>query len=186
MTYASFLVSYIQGLHIIKKASTKNDWSIGFTTVIQLWRVGCIIQSDHIWDLLERVYERDDHDDDDLLSNREIGEVLQDLYPVLKGVLLRCLEADQVVPSISASLEYLKYSSSTDLPTSFMAAELDYFGAHNYDLKSAEPGKPVTGQHHFEWKLATDIFDDPERRDQQSTNILLRAVAQVDSKQSSE
>jgi 6-phosphogluconate dehydrogenase len=41
-----------------------------------------------------------------------------------------------------------------------MEAQLDYFGAHMFDLKSAEPGKPIPGQHHFEWKPAKGIFDD--------------------------
>jgi hypothetical protein len=27
-----------------------------------------------------------------------------------------------------------------------MEAELDFFGGHMFDLKSAEPGKPVTGK----------------------------------------
>ena len=158
-TYASFLISFVQGLHIITKASRENHWNIDFTRIIQLWRGGCIIQSDHISDLLEKVYARGDHDDDDLLSNREIGSELEKLYPVLKTVVLRGTEADAVIPSLSASLEYLKYSGSTDLPTQFMEAEMDYFGGHMFDLKDAEPGKPVTGEHHFEWKPARGIFD---------------------------
>jgi 6-phosphogluconate dehydrogenase len=41
-----------------------------------------------------------------------------------------------------------------------MEAELDYFGGHMYDLKSAEPGKPMKGRHHFEWRSAKGIFED--------------------------
>jgi 6-phosphogluconate dehydrogenase len=41
-----------------------------------------------------------------------------------------------------------------------MEAELDYFGGHMYDLKSAESGEPVKGRHHFEWKSAKEIFED--------------------------
>ena len=75
-------------------------------------------------------------------------------------MVLKAIEANANTSSLSASLEYYKYSSSTGLPTQFMEAELDHFGGHMYDLKSAEPGKPVKGRHHFEWRLAKGIFED--------------------------
>ena len=158
-TYASFLMAFAQGLHLIKKADQEHGWNLDFTSVIQLWRGGCIIQSDCIADLLEKVYDREDHDDDDLLSNKEIGDELGAAFPSLKNVVLKSIEADAYIPSLSASLEYYKYSGSTNLPTQFMEAQLDYFGGHMYDLKEAEPGNPVTGSHHFEWKPAKGIFD---------------------------
>lgn len=159
-TYASFLVSYVQGLHIIEKADREQKWDIDFAGILQLWRGGCIIQSDFIVDLLEKVYRQNDHDDNDLLDHHEIGGSLMENYSALKKVVLMAMEVDAPVPSLSASLEYLKYTGSTELPTQFMEAELDYFGAHMFDLKSAEPGKPVTGEHHFEWKPAKGIFED--------------------------
>ena len=72
---------------------------------------------------------------------------------------MRSIEADLFVPAISQSLEYYKYSGSTQLPTQFMEAELDYFGAHNFDLKDGPPGKPQTGSEHFEWLPARGIFE---------------------------
>ena len=45
------------------------------------------------------------------------------------------------------------------MPTSFMEAQLDFFGEHMFDLKSEGPGKPVTGPHHFEWKPARGIHE---------------------------
>ena len=157
-TYASFLVSYVQGLHIIEKADREQKWEIDFAGILQLWRGGCIIQSDFIVNLLEKVYRQHDHDDNDLLDHHEIGDTLMENYSALKNVVLMAMEVDAPVPSMSASLEYLKYTGSTELPTQFMEAEMDYFGAHMFDLKSAEPGKPVTGEHHFEWKPARGIF----------------------------
>ena len=120
-------------------------------TRLEVWRGGCIIQSDYIADLLQPIYESDPHINN-LMTNPKVANELKACYPALKNVVLRATEVDAHLPSLSASLEYLKYSSSTDLPTQFMEAELDYFGRHMYDLKTAGPGKPVTGEHHFEWK----------------------------------
>jgi 6-phosphogluconate dehydrogenase len=89
------------------------------------------------------------------LYNETITNELKKAYPALKRIVSIAIEYDQVIPSLSATLEYLKYMSNTDLPTSFYEAELDYFGSHMYDKKGEdEPGKPETGKHHFEWKPA--------------------------------
>ena len=163
-TYASFLMAFAQGLQLLKKADKEHDWKLDFASIMQLWRGGCIIQSDFIIDLFEKIYRGDGHDHDDLLRNREIGQELEKAYPSLKKVVLKSVEADAYVPSLSASLEYYKYSGSTDLPTQFLEAELDYFGAHMFDLKSEGPGKAVAGSHHFEWKPAKGIFNDAKEK----------------------
>ena len=159
-TYAAFVIAFAQSLHIIAKASREHDRNLDSKRIMRIWRWGCIIQSDYITDLFERIYERADHDDDDLLSNHEIREGLQNTYPSRRTWWSRALESDGVVPALSADLEFYKYDGSTDLPTQFMKAQLDYFGGHIFDLKGAEPGKPVTGKHHFEWKPAKGIYDD--------------------------
>ena len=65
--------------------------------------------------------------------------------------------ADAYIPSISASLEYLKFEGGKMLPTQFMEAEMDYFGAHGYNKPckpGEDPGPVKKGPHHYEWKPA--------------------------------
>jgi 6-phosphogluconate dehydrogenase len=112
-TYASFLTAFTQGLHVIKKADKEYKWVLDFPSIIQLWRGGCIIQSDYITDLLERVYRRADRDDDDLLSNKEIADELGKAFPSLMNMVVKAIEANACIPSLGASLEFYKYSSST-------------------------------------------------------------------------
>ncbi|MCJ1233872.1 hypothetical protein MMC14_001830, partial [Varicellaria rhodocarpa] len=142
-TFAAFLMSFVQGLDLLSHASAENKWSIDFASIIQIWRAGCIIQSDHISDLLEQVY-KNSPSETNLLINRSIAQTLSESFPALKRVVLKSIGANAHIPSLSASLEYIKYMGSTDLPTQFMEAELDYFGRHMFDFKSARPGKPVT------------------------------------------
>ncbi|KAL9113813.1 MAG: hypothetical protein Q9187_007563, partial [Circinaria calcarea] len=157
-TFAAFLMSFIQGFDLLEKADLENKWNLNYASIVQIWRAGCIIQSDYISDLLEKVYH-EGHGDGNLVCNRHIAEHLMKYYPALKKVVLRATEADANIPSLSASLEFVKYSGSTDLPTQFMEAELDYFGNHMFDLKGAGPGKPKTGSHHFEWQPARGIHE---------------------------
>ncbi|KAJ9644209.1 hypothetical protein H2204_001560 [Knufia peltigerae] len=158
--YAALLCSFIQGMHVLKKMDRQEDWHLNYRKILQIWRGGCIIQSDHISDVLDSVHTREDHDGENLLANGEIAEELTKSLPSLKKVVLKSVEVDTYVPSLSATLEYCKYSSSTMLPTQFMEAELDYFGEHNYETWDEGPGKPVKGPHHFEWKRATGLVDE--------------------------
>lgn len=43
-------------------------------------------------------------------------------------------------------MEYLKYCGGKQLPTQFMEAQLDYFGAHSYDKKCEGPGEVKKGE----------------------------------------
>jgi 6-phosphogluconate dehydrogenase len=161
--YAAFLSCFVQGIQLLRQADNNYGWGLDYIAITRIWRGGCIIQSDYISDLLESVLFSSNEANsvnDDLLYHPELVEHLAKAFSHLKKVVLRAIEADACVPSLSATLEWLKYSSSTDLPTQFMEAQLDYFGAHNYDLKS-EPIKEGVqkGKNHFEWKQARAILD---------------------------
>ena len=69
---------------------------------------------------------------------------------------LRRVESNAVVPSMSATLEYLQYVGNLELSTQFHEAELDYFGSHMYDSKTLDGSNDasVTGKRHCEWKPA--------------------------------
>ncbi|MBE3043383.1 hypothetical protein IMZ48_12595 [Candidatus Bathyarchaeota archaeon] len=159
-TYAGVLASFIQGLNLLAKADAEHGWGLDFTDVLQLWRSGCVIRSNRLSSLLASVYASHVLDKTNLLGHLTVASKFTWTYASLKNVVLRGMEADLNVPALSATLEYYKYSGYTDMPTSFQEAELDYFGEHRFDLKSegpgepGEPGGPVVGSHHFEWKPA--------------------------------
>ena len=152
--YASFLTAFVQGINIIDQADQENRWSIDFAEVIQIWRNGCIIRADYIADLLEDIFQEPGVQDRDLLHHEKIAIELKSNFSALKRVVAMGVETSAIIPSMSATLEYLKYSVNTILPTQFYEAQLDYFGKHMFDLKSEPAGEPVTGKHHFEWKPA--------------------------------
>ncbi|KAK6219206.1 hypothetical protein LQW54_002455 [Pestalotiopsis sp. IQ-011] len=154
-TYFCFLACFAQGMDVIRRKDRADGWGLDYRKIMQLWRGGCIIQADHIVDLLDGVYAQGDVDN--LLAHPEVGRELHGAYPAAKEVVLRAVAADTPVPSVSQGLEYFKYQTSAELPTQFMEAQLDFFGQHMYDKKSDPVGGPEKGKHHFEWRPALGL-----------------------------
>jgi 6-phosphogluconate dehydrogenase len=159
-TYASCLASFIQGLSVIGKADQEHQWNIDYLQVWQIWRAGCIIQADYISDEILAPVLKSEPSSEDLNLNfsSRVADDVRKCFPALRRVVAKAVETDQAIPAISATLEYFKVVSGTDLPTSFYEAELDYFGSHMFDKRSdsdKQVKKPMEGKHHFEWKPAT-------------------------------
>lgn len=131
--YCAILACYIQGLDLLARANASEGWGINLQEVLRIWRAGCIIKSDYITDLFERHYAQ--YLGRHPLFGEEIASEIKGCWPSLKRVVLKGVELDAHVPCLSATLEYLKYSGSTELPTNFTEAQLDCFGAHGFDLR---------------------------------------------------
>lgn len=156
-TYAACLASYIQGMNVIATADRAHNWEIDYSQVWQIWRAGCIIQADYISDEMLAPVLKSNPSPEALNLNfsTRVAKDVKKFFPALRRVVAKSVETDQVVPAISATLEYFKVASGTDLPTSFYEAELDYFGSHMFDKKDdTDPSVkgPTEGKHHFEWK----------------------------------
>ena len=145
-TYTGCLAAYIQGLILLDKANRVHHWGIPLALVIQTWRAGCIVQSDHIANLLQPILE--ETLDGNVLFAKPVIDELRKGFPALKRIILKAVESDVNIPSLSATLEWIKDIARKELPTQFMEAELDLFGAHSFDLKSenaegVKKGKPL-------------------------------------------
>jgi 6-phosphogluconate dehydrogenase len=156
-TYSACLSSYVQGMNVIDKADKEKHLNVDYYALLQIWRAGCIIQADYITSKLLMPHYKDSSSKSDKnpLYVPEVAADLKKTYAPLKRVILAATEGDHVIPALASSLDYLKMMTSTDLPTSFQEAQLDYFGRHMYDKKDQdEEGKPEIGKFHYEWKEA--------------------------------
>ncbi|KAJ5669735.1 6-phosphogluconate dehydrogenase decarboxylating [Penicillium macrosclerotiorum] len=154
--YCAFLSSFCQGLELIARASEDEGWDINMASCLQIWRAGCIIQSDYIADLLQPALTSNKR----MMNMKFVDEVARELhhnFPDLKAIVIEGTMSDQYMPSIAATLEYLKYEGGMTLPTKFMEAQMDYFGAHCYNkpgIPGEDPGPVAKGPHHYEWLRA--------------------------------
>jgi 6-phosphogluconate dehydrogenase len=144
--YAACLVSFIQGLNVIDAANKEHKWEIDYAAVVQIWKAGCIIEADYIpSEILAPVLTDKNRSADNinlLFSQRAMQDVKK-CFLSLRKVVAKCVETDQVVPAPSASLEYFKIATGTDLPRSSYEVELDYFGHHMLDKKGEEIEGPT-------------------------------------------
>ncbi|KAJ5983846.1 hypothetical protein N7481_005945 [Penicillium waksmanii] len=153
--YCSFLSSFVQGLELIARASEDEGWNINMGDCLQIWRAGCIIQSEYIADLLQPALTKNP-----MTNMKFVDEVSRELhrnFDDLKTIIIEGTQSDQYMPALSATLEYLKYEGGLELPTKFMEAQMDYFGAHCYNkpgIPGEDPGPVRKGPHHYEWKVA--------------------------------
>lgn len=147
--YASVLVCFIQGLDLLFLKSEREGWGINMQEVLRIWRAGCIIKSDYITDLFERHYQQ--HPAQHPLVGAEVSSELKACRQALKRIVLMGIESDAHVPSLCSSLDYMKYIGSVDLPTNFMEAQLDAFGAHGFELKDEQNDDMSKGKRHSSW-----------------------------------
>lgn len=110
-TYATFLLCFVQGMHLIAAADDEHGWGLDYSDVMQLWRGGCIIQSDAIIDLLDCVYKSGNGkkvDKHNLLAHPTIAGELSKVMASFRELVVDAVRPDAYVPALSASLEYLK------------------------------------------------------------------------------
>lgn len=112
--YTACLAAYVQGINEIDQSNKMNHFNIDFAAVLQIWRAGCIIQADYIAEMLKPVFEAyESRQDMNLLHEKSVAQDLKKGVSGLKRVSLKAVEADHVLPSLTASLEWIKYQVST-------------------------------------------------------------------------
>jgi 6-phosphogluconate dehydrogenase len=128
--HAAFVITYAQGLSLLKTASVEKKYEIDLVEVAKIWRGGCIIRAA----LLEDIRKAFEAEPD--LVNLILSDVfLPDLQAKL-GSLKMVVNISQMagVPCMSgaAALNYLIAYTRERLPANLIQAQRDYFGAHTY------------------------------------------------------
>ena len=128
--YASKVVSYAQGLAMLRIASKEYGYGIDAGRVASIWRAGCIIRASLLGDIRD-AFGRDP----DLVNlmldpafRNAINERQQGWRTVVQTAAGLCIP----VAAISTSLAYYDAYRSERLPANLTQAQRDFFGAHTY------------------------------------------------------
>lgn len=139
------LMSYVQGLAMLQKASKELSMDIPMQQVVKVWRGGCIIRSS-LLDVFIAVFEKDPLLPNLLLEN-SIAELLKAKEQNLREVIVQAVTHGFPSGSLMASLSYFDAYKSANLPTNLIQAQRDYFGAHTYQRID----DPTGLFYHTEW-----------------------------------
>ncbi|MCC6881304.1 MAG: decarboxylating NADP(+)-dependent phosphogluconate dehydrogenase [Verrucomicrobiales bacterium] len=143
--YASKIISYAQGLDLIKTMSGKKNWDLDLGRIAAIWRGGCIIRARFL-NFITDAYR----------SNPGLGNLMLDPYfkNILNGnqqswreVVSLAMLNGIPVPAFSASLGYYDSYRAERLPANLLQAQRDFFGAHTYERVD----KPEGEFFHTDW-----------------------------------
>jgi 6-phosphogluconate dehydrogenase len=141
--YASKILSYAQGLGLLKIASEEYKYDLKLGAIARIWRAGCIIRASLLSDITA-AYAR--HPAlVNLLLDDAFRVAVESRQEALRTVIQTAVGMGIPVLAHSASLAYFDAYRSERLPANLTQAQRDYFGAHTYRRVDKE------GVFHTEW-----------------------------------
>ena len=141
--YASKIVSYAQGMELLRAASSEYKWNLNLSDIATIWRGGCIIRAKFLNRIVE-AYQRNPtlHN---LLLDRYFTKIIRKTQRNWRVAVSTAIKHGVAVPAFSASLAYFDSYRQARLPANLLQAQRDFFGAHTYERID----KP--GVFHTEW-----------------------------------
>ncbi len=134
--YAAKVVSYAQGLDMVRQGSAENDWDIDPADLASIWRDGCIIRARLLGDITDAVEEHPDAPS--LLATPTFAAAVADRLPALRRVVTAAVASGVPAPVFSSVLAYVDALRAERLPAALIQGLRDYFGAHTYERVDRE------------------------------------------------
>jgi 6-phosphogluconate dehydrogenase len=128
--YASKLVSYAQGWHMMDAGSREYDWGIDLGQMATIWRGGCIIRAVFL-DRIRAAYAANAQLPT-LLADEEFGKDLAAAQDAWRTVVATAARLGIPAPGFSAALAYYDALRAERLPAALVQGLRDFFGAHTY------------------------------------------------------
>jgi 6-phosphogluconate dehydrogenase len=141
--YASKVISYAQGMELLRSGSQAYKWNLNLGDIATIWRGGCIIRAKFLNRIVD-AYKRNAALPN-LLLDRYFTRIIKKAQPKWRLVVSTAIKFGVPIPAFSASLAYYDSYRSARLPANLLQAQRDFFGAHTYERVD----KP--GVFHTEW-----------------------------------
>jgi 6-phosphogluconate dehydrogenase len=141
--YASKIISYAQGMELLRSGSTTYEWNLNLSDIATIWRGGCIIRAKFL-NRIVQAYKRNPALEN-LLLDKYFTRAIKRTQPKWRLVVSTAVKFGVPIPAFSASLAYYDSYRSARLPANLLQAQRDFFGAHTYERVD----KP--GVFHTDW-----------------------------------
>ncbi len=143
--YASKIISYAQGLDLIKKVGEAHGWGLNLGAIARIWRGGCIIRARFLNRITE-AYERNPQLTN-LMLDPFFKDILNSNQADWREIVALSVTNGIPIPAFSASLGYYDSYRCPRLPANLLQAQRDFFGAHTYERID----KPAGEFFHTNW-----------------------------------
>lgn len=143
-TYFAFIITYAQGLALLRSASDEYGYELDLLAVTKIWRAGCIVRAQLLREF-GKAYQQNP-ELTNLLLDTTTAKQLIDTQKSTRKVIRDAIKIGIPTPCLSASLSYFDSYRCARLPTNLIQAQRDLFGAHTYERLD----KP--GNFHTEWE----------------------------------
>jgi 6-phosphogluconate dehydrogenase len=141
--YVGMIVTYAQGMALLKQASQTYGYGLNLEAVAKIWRGGCIIRAAMLEDFRAAYQTRPDLPN--LLMDPRLAQELVLRQDDLRTVVSIAVKRGIPVPGFMSILGYYDGYRSTLLPANLTQAQRDYFGAHTYERVDEK------GTFHTQW-----------------------------------
>jgi len=135
--YCAKIVSYAQGMGIIKAASDKHGWDVDLGLCARMWRGGCIIRA-ALLDKIQNALVLDPNLPN-LLVDPTFALEINARHMAWRRIVTLSIAYGIACPALSASLQYYDQYRRETLPANLVQAQRDYFGGHTYE-RTDRPG----------------------------------------------
>jgi len=139
----AMIISYAQGMALLRTASKKYEYGTNLPDVARIWRGGCIIRAKLLENI--RVAFKKNPDLTNLMVAPEFLDDVTSRHEAIREVVRTAIEIGVPAPAFSASLAYFDGYRSSRLPANLIQAQRDDFGAHTYERVDED------GTFHSEW-----------------------------------
>ncbi|MEN2403141.1 NADP-dependent phosphogluconate dehydrogenase [Flavobacterium sp. MC2016-06] len=129
--YFSILITYAQGLSMLKTASKEYNYELDLQTITKIWRGGCIIRADALEDF-RKAFAADPNLPNILLDS-DIASKVNERQTGIRDIIQFAVQKGLPSAALMNSLAYFDAYRSENLPTNLIQAQRDYFGAHTYE-----------------------------------------------------
>lgn len=149
--HASKIISYAQGLDLLKKVGENHSWNLNLGEIAKIWRGGCIIRAS----FLNRITEAYDRNPqlENLMLDDYFNDILKKSQSNWREIVVMAIKLGIPAPAFTASLGYYDSYRSDRLPANLLQAQRDFFGAHTYERVD----KPRGEFFHTDWP---DVIED--------------------------
>jgi 6-phosphogluconate dehydrogenase len=135
--YASKVVSYAQGLSIIKAASDRYGWDVDLALCARMWRGGCIIRAQLLKGISTAVAANPHLKN--LMVDPGFADALNSRQMSWRRIVTLGIAHGISMPSTTASLGYYDMYRRGRLPANLVQGQRDFFGGHTYQ-RTDKPG----------------------------------------------